>query len=227
MTQQSRKANVEKRKPKGEIKFQVSLNDEQKEAKKLILENPITVLKGMAGSGKTLVAAQAGLDMLFKREVERIVVTRPMVSSSTDIGTLPGGMDLKCHPWLMPIYSNLYSLYHKDKIDEMLMEGVIEILPLQFMRGRTLTNSFIIVDECQNLTNSETQMTIGRLGKNSRMVFTGDTSQIDLKNKKDSGIEFFKILEVRTNCIKIFNLKENHRHSAVKDILNVYKEYDM
>ena len=217
-------SNLEKRKPKGDIKFQISLNDEQKEAKKIILENTVTVIKGMAGSGKTLVAAQCALDLLFKREIERIVIARPMVAR-TDMGALPGSAEDKLHPWLIPIYANLYLLYNKMSIDKLIQEGVIEILPFQFMRGRTLTDSFVIIDEAQNITHEEMEMVIGRLGKESKMVFCGDNSQIDLKNKKDSGLDFLKTIEGRVPGLKNVVLLQNHRHPIVKDILSVYKEY--
>jgi phosphate starvation-inducible PhoH-like protein len=219
-----KKANVEKRKPKGDIKFQISLNEEQKAAKQEIINNTVTVIRGMAGSGKTLVAAQCALDMLFKREVERIVIARPMVAR-TDMGALPGSADEKLHPWLIPIYANLYILYNKMSIDKLVEEGIIEILPFQFMRGRTLTNSFVIIDEAQNITHEEMEMVIGRLGKESKMVLCGDTSQIDLRNKKDSGLDFLKNIEQRVNGLKNVILLQNHRHPIVKDILEVYKEY--
>lgn len=219
-----KKSNQEKRKPKGEVKFQISLNEEQKLAKQIILENAVTVIKGMAGSGKTLVAAQTGLDMLFKREVERIVIARPMVAR-TDMGALPGSAEDKLHPWLIPIYANLYLLYNKMSIDKLVEEGVIEILPFQFMRGRTLTDSFVIIDEAQNITHEEMEMVIGRLGKESKMVFCGDNSQIDLKNKKDSGLDFLKTIEGRVNGLKNVVLLQNHRHPIVKEILEVYKDY--
>lgn len=219
-----KKNNLEKRKPKGEIKFQISLNDEQKVAKQVMMENTITVIKGMAGSGKTLVAAQCALDMLFKRQVERIVIARPMVAR-TDMGALPGSAEDKLHPWLVPIYANLYILYNKISIDKLVEEGVIEVLPFQFMRGRTLTDSFVIIDEAQNITNEEMEMVIGRLGKESKMVFCGDTSQIDLRNKKDSGLDFLKTIEGKVNGLKNVVLLQNHRHPIVKDILEIYKEY--
>ena len=107
----------EKRKPKGDIKFKLSLNEEQKEAKQVILDNPVVLLKGMAGSGKTLLACQIALDMVFKREMEKIVITRPTVAKE-DIGFLPGDLKEKMDPWLAPIYSNLYLLYDKEKIDK-------------------------------------------------------------------------------------------------------------
>lgn len=223
-TPEVKKSNLDKRKPKGEIKFQLSLNEEQKAAKQHILENTLTVVKGMAGSGKTLVAAQCALDMLFKREVEKIIIARPMVAK-TDMGALPGNEKDKLHPWLIPIYANLYLLYNKQSVDKLVAEDIIEILPFQFMRGRTLTNSFVIVDEAQNITHEEMEMVIGRLGRGSKMVLCGDQAQIDLRNKKDSGLEFLRKIEGRVPGLKNVTLLENHRHPIVKEILEVYKEF--
>ena len=215
---------VEKRKPKNPIKFNIQLNEEQKIAKSIIIENPITVIKGMAGSGKTLVAAQAALDMLFNKDVERIVITRPTVSKE-DIGFLPGDIKEKMDPWLAPIYHNLYMLYDKAKIDRDLENGKIEIVPFAFMRGRTFPNSIVIVDECQNITHSQTEMMLGRLGKGGKMIFCGDLSQVDLKSKKDSGISFFIRLEERIKGVRIITLKKNHRHEIVEEILKTYDEF--
>jgi phosphate starvation-inducible PhoH-like protein len=111
-----------KKKPKNPIKFKLELNEEQKEAKQTILDNPVTLLKGMAGSGKTLLACQIALDLVFKRELDKIVITRPTVSKE-DIGFLPGDLKEKMDPWLAPIYSNLYLLYDKEKIDKMVTEN--------------------------------------------------------------------------------------------------------
>ena len=192
-TPEAQEVFKEKRKPKGPIKFKLSLNEEQKEAKELILQTPITLVKGMAGSGKTLLACQIALDLVFRKELDKLIITRPTVSKE-DIGFLPGGISEKMDPWLAPIYSNLYLLYDKVKIDKMITDGVIEIVPFAFMRGRTFPNSFIIVDECQNMTLSQTEMMIGRLGKGGKMVFCGDGAQIDLNSKRSSGISFFNIL---------------------------------
>ena len=131
-----------KRRPKKPIKFNVHLNDEQKQAKALILDNPITALKGMAGSGKTLVATQGALDLLFTKQVDKIIITRPTVSKE-DIGFLPGDIREKMDPWLAPIYHNLYMLYNKEKVDKELENGNIEIVPFAFMRGRTFVDSFV------------------------------------------------------------------------------------
>ena len=214
----------EKRKPKGEIKFRLSLNEEQKEAKQIILNNPVTLIKGMAGSGKTLLACQIALDMVFKKEMDKIVITRPTVSKE-EIGFLPGDLKEKMDPWLAPIYSNLYLLYDKDKIDKMVQENQIEIVPFAFMRGRTFPNCFVIVDECQNITGPQTEMMLGRLGRGGKIVFCGDLAQVDLKSKKDSGIGFFPRLEERIKGVRIITLKKNHRHEIVEEILKVYDEF--
>jgi phosphate starvation-inducible PhoH-like protein len=178
----------------------------------------------MAGSGKTLLACQIALDMTFKREIEKIIITRPTVSKE-EIGFLPGDLKEKMDPWLAPIYSNLYLLYDKEKIDKMVQENQIEIVPFAFMRGRTFPNSIVIVDECQNITNQQTEMMLGRLGKGGKIIFCGDLSQVDLKSKKDSGISFFARLEERIKGVKIITLKKNHRHEIVEEILKTYEDY--
>jgi phosphate starvation-inducible protein PhoH and related proteins len=215
---------AEKRKPKGPIKFKITLNEEQKEAKSIILQNPVNVLRGSAGSGKTLLAVQIALDLLFSREIERIVITRPTVAKE-DIGFLPGDLKEKMDPWLAPIYSNLYMLYDKAKINALLQEGLIEILPFPFMRGRTLVNACVIVDEAQNVTQSQMEMVLGRLGTGSKIMICGDTSQIDLKNKKESGLDFTNTLASRIQGVKVIILKQNHRHPIVPEILEIYREY--
>ncbi len=217
-------SSAAKRKPKGPIKFNIQLNEEQKEAKDEILANDITVLRGQAGSGKTLVACQVALDMLFKREIEKIVITRPTVAKE-EIGFLPGNMKDKLDPWLAPIYANLYILYNREKIDKLLEEGIIEILPFAFMRGRTLMETFVIVDEAQNVTHTQMEMVIGRLGIDSKMVICGDVSQIDLKSKKESGFGFLNTIAASVKGFTIFTLKQNHRHKIVPEILEIYKNY--
>lgn len=213
-----------KRRPKNPIKFQLQLNEEQKEAKAVILENPITVLKGMAGSGKTLVAAQVALDLLFTRQVERVVITRPTVSKE-EIGFLPGDIKEKMDPWLAPIYHNLYALYRKEKVDKEIEEGSIEIVPFSFIRGRTFVNSFVIVDEAQNVTHEQMEAVIGRLGKGSKMVICGDAAQNDLKERRTSGFSFLSRLEEQVKGFKVVTLKTNHRHEIVEHILNVYRDF--
>jgi phosphate starvation-inducible PhoH-like protein len=218
--------NSQKRKPKNDIKFNISLNEEQKAAKADILSHTVSLLKGQAGSGKTLLACQIALDMFFNRQIEKIIITRPNVASADEIGFLPGSMKEKMDPWLAPIYANLYMLYSKQTIDKMVENQEIEIVPFAFVRGRTFVNAVVIVDEAQNVNSNQTEMIVGRLGLDSKMIFCGDTSQIDLRNKKESGIDFFKILESRVSGVKVIVLQQNHRHPIVPEILNVYKEYD-
>jgi len=213
-----------KRRPKNPIKFNIQLNEEQKNAKEIILANPVTVLKGMAGSGKTLVAVQTALDLLFTKQIEKIIITRPTVAKE-DIGFLPGDIKEKMDPWLAPIYHNLYLLYDKVKIDKEVEEGRIEILPFAFMRGRTFVNAFVIVDEAQNVTHTQMEMVLGRLGKGSWMAICGDLAQVDLKNKKETGFSFLSRLEEQVKGVRVVVLKKNHRHPIVEPILEVYQTF--
>ena len=214
----------QKRRPKKPIKFNVQLNDEQKLAKAKIIESPITVVKGMAGSGKTLVATQVALDMLFTKQVEKVVITRPTVSKE-DIGFLPGDIREKMDPWLAPIYHNLHMLYNKEKIQKLLDDEIIEIVPFAFLRGRTFLNSFVIVDEAQNVTHTQMETVIGRLGKGSKMVICGDMAQIDLKDKRETGFSFLSRIEENVEGFKTASLETNHRHEIVAPVLRVYNTF--
>jgi len=215
---------VQKRRPKRPIKFNVQLNEEQKQAKALIIDNPITMLKGMAGSGKTLVGTQVALDMLFTGQVEKIIITRPTVAKE-EIGFLPGDIREKMDPWLAPIYHNLFMLYSEEKVRKEMDNGRIEIVPFAFMRGRTFVNSFVIVDEAQNVTHSQMETVIGRLGRGSKMVICGDMAQIDLKDKRETGFSFLARLEENVSGFKTASLEYNHRHEIVAPILEVYKTF--
>jgi phosphate starvation-inducible PhoH-like protein len=214
-----------KRKPKNPITFKVQLNDEQKDAKQVIIDNPITVLTGAAGSGKTLLACQVALDQLFTREVEKIIITRPLVTQES-MGFLPGDIAEKMDPWLQPIYQNFYALYGKEKVDKEMAEGNIQILPMGYIRGITFVNTFVVADEVQNLNHSQMESLLGRLGKGSKMVLCGDVSQIDLRDKKQSGLAFLRRVEEEVKGFKIVTLKKNHRHEIVQPILEVYKIYE-
>jgi len=214
-----------KRKPKGQIKFQITLSDEQKQAKAQILENTITVLKGSAGSGKSMVAAQVALDLLFRRDIQKIVLTRPAVTSGEDIGFLPGDKDAKLAPYTAAIYDNMYRIYKKDIIDKHISEGNIEVIPLAFMRGRNLSDCLVVVDEAQNITHRQMELMLGRLCHGSKMILCGDTAQIDLKDKKQSGFDFVVKQLSTIPGFGVVNLKTNHRHEIVEPILKVYSDY--
>lgn len=216
---------LETKKIKNPIRFHIQLNEEQKEAKQIILDNTITVLKGQAGSSKTLLACNVALDLLFKKEVEKIYIARPFVYAEKEqLGILPGGVQDKLIGITTPIIENMYTLYNKEKIDKLLQEGKINILPLAFMRGMTLNNAVVILDEFQNATLSQTYTALSRLGKGSKIVVTGDMAQCDLPKKTDSGFDFFKKLE-QDGVVKIVHLKSNHRHDLVDQISKLYFEY--
>ena len=213
----------EKSRNRGPIKFQLQLNEEQKAAKEVILANTVTVLSGAAGSGKTLLACQVALDLLFKKQVKQIVITRPTVSKE-EIGFLPGDLNQKMEPWMQPIYANFYQLYNKEKIDKIIKDGQVEIVPLAFMRGRTFLDSVVIVDEAQNCTNENMNMIISRLGLRSKMIICGDTSQVDLKTKGDSGFKFLQTIANKVKDMDSVVLKTNHRHPVVEDVLYHYEQ---
>jgi phosphate starvation-inducible PhoH-like protein len=215
-----------KRRPKNEIRFQVQLNEEQKEAKSIILNSKITVLRGQAGSGKSLIAAQVALDLLFRKEVERIILTRPAVTSGEDIGFLPGSKEDKLAPYTAAIYDNMYRLYNKEKIDKELAEGNIEVIPLAFMRGRNLSNCCVVVDEGQNITSQQMQLVLGRICSGTTMIICGDSAQIDLKDKKQSGFNFICTNFKEVPGFAVITLKTNHRDPIVEHILEIYKAHD-
>jgi len=215
-----------KRRPKNDIKFQVQLNEEQKEAKLVILSNKITVLRGQAGSGKSLVAAQVALDLLFRKEVERVILTRPAVTSGEDIGYLPGSKDDKLAPYTAAIYDNMYRLYNREKIDKEVTEANIEVIPLAFMRGRNLSNCCVVVDESQNITHRQMELLLGRMCQGSKMIICGDTAQIDLKDKKLSGFNFICTNFKEVPGFAVVTLKTNHRDPIVEQILEIYKAHD-
>ena len=208
------------------IKYGISLNTEQAEGKGLILENKISYISSKSGSGKTLLACQVALDLLFKKKVEKIVITRPTVTAGSDIGYLPGDMKEKLDPYLQAIYQNFYLLYNKEKIDKLLGDGTIEIIPFCFMRGRTFLNSLVIVDEIQNCKVMETKMVLERVGRESKMILCGDKDQIDLPKNIQSGVEFLDYINDAgiKNFVKI-ELKTNHRDPIVDDILNLYESF--
>ncbi len=215
-----------KRKPKNPIKFSVQLNEEQKQAKEVILNSKITVIKGQAGSGKSLVAAQVALDLLFRREVERVILTRPAVTSGEEIGFLPGSKEDKLAPYTAAIYDNMYRLYNKEKIDKCVTDGQIEVIPLAFMRGRNLTNCCVVVDEGQNITHRQMELLLGRICNGTKMIICGDIQQIDLRDKKLSGFNFISTNFKEVDGFSVVTLKTNHRDPIVEQILEIYKAHD-
>jgi len=211
----------EKKVIKNPIKFKVNLNEEQKEAKQKILDNTITLLAGQAGSGKTLLACQIALDGLIRKLYEKIIITRPTVSKE-EIGFLPGDLREKMDPWVQPIYQNLYILYDKEKVNKFIEDGKIEIVPVSFMRGRTFVDSCVIVDEAQNVTHEQMEMIVTRLGLRSKMIICGDTHQIDLKKKEDSGFKYLYTASRKIKNLEALTLTSNHRNEIVEDLRDYY-----
>jgi phosphate starvation-inducible PhoH-like protein len=187
-------------------------------------ETSIVFAIGPAGTGKTMLAVQHGIKLYQEGVVDKIIVTRPAVSVDEDLGFLPGDLNEKMAPWTRPIFDVLGEYYKQSDIAEMLKEGVIEISPLAYMRGRTFKNAYIIADECQNTTVNQMKMLLTRLGEGSKMVVTGDLAQADRMN--DNGLIDFCNLLAGKNLKHIdiveFDHKDIERHHAVKEILSIY-----
>jgi len=221
--------NTSKIKPKTKPQFDIQLNEEQKEAKKIILENDIIVLFGKPGSGKTILSVQIALDSFFSKDIDKIYITRPTVSKE-DIGFLPGSLEEKMDPWLAPIYDNFDKCYgstagKKQTIKNMIEKNEIIISPLSFMRGITVSNSIMLVDECQNITIEQAMMIVGRIGIGSKIIFCGDYRQIDLKNKNDSGLEFLLECGEGIDGFTSIELQSNHRHPILDKFMVKFDEY--
>ena len=180
---------------------------------------------GPAGTGKTYMAVAKAVESLKKREIERIVLSRPAVEAGERLGFLPGDMKEKVDPYLRPLYDALYDMMPADKVERMLVSGEIEIAPLAFMRGRTLSGSYVIIDEAQNTTPVQMKMVLTRLGQDSRMVITGDLSQIDLPDGQPSGLAdaVGRLDQVDGVGIKHLSGKDVVRHPVVARILQAYE----
>lgn len=206
---------------KGEIKYNVELNEEQKEAKRLIRENQIVVITGRAGCGKSLVSAQVALDFVFKKECENIYVTRAAVEVGHSLGFLPGSLNEKFDPYLEAFQENLIKCYNKEKIAQLILDKRVQALPVQFIRGKTV-DDILIVEEAQNLTKAEMLAILTRLGKNGKIVVNGDNEQTDIKNRTGeiNGLSYIIELSKKIEEIKWIKLKENHRSDLVGKILD-------
>ena len=198
----------------------------QKEYVKALKTSQITMSLGPAGTGKTYLAVAVALTMLLEKKVERIILSRPAVEAGERLGFLPGDLKEKIDPYLRPLYDSLHDLIDYEKIERKIEIGEIEIAPLAFMRGRTLKNSFAILDEAQNATPTQIKMFLTRIGENSKLVVNGDPSQIDLPNKNQSGlIESQKILK-NIKEISIINFEKDDviRHPLVTKIVEAYQK---
>ena len=207
----------EKKVLKGEIKYKVVLNEEQKEAKRLIRENQIVVITGRAGCGKSLVSAVTALDFLFKKECEQILVTRAAVEVGHSLGFLPGSLNEKFAPYLEAFQENLIKCYDKVKVEELITSKKVNALPVQFIRGKTV-DDVLIVEEAQNLTKAEMLAICTRLGKHGRIIINGDNEQKDIKDGYN-GLSYIIELSKKIPEIKWIKLKHNHRSDVVGKIL--------
>ena len=198
----------------------------QKEYVKSLKTNQIVISLGPAGTGKTYLAVAVALSMLLEKKVERIILSRPAVEAGERLGFLPGDMKDKIDPYLRPLYDSLYDLLDYDKIQRKIESGSIEIAPLAFMRGRTLKNSFAILDEAQNATETQIKMFLTRIGQNSKLVVNGDPSQIDLPNKNQSGlVKSQNILkDIKEISVVNFDHQDVMRHPLVTKVVEAYQK---
>ncbi|MBQ8293274.1 MAG: PhoH family protein [Bacilli bacterium] len=203
-------------------------NLSQKHYFNVLKEKDIIFAVGSAGTGKTYLAVAFAVSQLKKNIINKIIITRPAVEAGEKLGFLPGDLKEKVDPYLVPIYDAIYEFLGKESADKLIERGIIEIAPLAYMRGRTLDNAFIILDEAQNTTRNQMKMFLTRLGFNSKMVITGDVTQIDLPHKNMSGlIEATKILKDEKGIeIIAFDKDDVMRHPLVSRIIEKYEEFE-
>ena len=192
-----------------------------------LTNNDITMALGPAGTGKSFLAVSVAMMMLFEKKVEKVILSRPAVEAGEKLGFLPGDMKEKVDPYLRPLYDALYDLFGFEKINKKIESGEIEIAPLAFMRGRTLKNSFAILDEAQNATLTQIKMFLTRIGENSKIVVNGDPTQVDLINKSQSGLIKAKKILNKVKEIKLieFDHKDVVRHPLVTKIIQAFNKH--
>jgi phosphate starvation-inducible PhoH-like protein len=203
---------------KNEIKYQVELNAEQKEAKRLIIDNQIVIVTGRAGSGKSLVSAVTALDFLFKKQCDKIYVTRATIEVGNSLGFLPGSLDEKFNPYLEAFMENLTKCYDSVKVGDMIKDQKIVAYPVQFIRGKTI-DDVLVVEEAQNLSKAQMLAILTRLGKYGKIIINGDNEQKDIKDEYN-GLSYAIELSKKIDEIKWIKLKENHRSDVVGKILD-------
>ena len=226
--------NEKNNKPKENIEYIIKTpkrsviprSERQKKYVRALKESDIIISAGPAGTGKTYLAVAVALTMLLEKKIERIILSRPAVEAGERLGFLPGDMREKVDPYLRPLYDSLYDLLDFEKIQKRIDIGDIEIAPVAFMRGRTLKNSFAILDEAQNATDTQIKMFLTRIGENSKIVINGDPSQVDLPNKSLSGLNRSKKLLGHLKEISVvdFDHTDVVRHPLVSKIVKAYSD---
>ncbi len=193
-----------------------------------IRDHDIVIGIGPAGTGKTYLAVAAAIDHLKKKHVARIILTRPAVEAGESLGFLPGDLYAKVNPYLRPLYDSLHDMMDYEEAARYLERGTIEVAPLAYMRGRTLNNSFIILDEGQNCTHAQMKMFLTRLGVSSKAVITGDVTQIDLPGGKKSGLVEAQMVLANIKGVRFVHFDDTDvvRHPLVMDIIRAYEKYD-
>jgi len=193
-----------------------------------VSDNDLVFALGPAGTGKTYISVALAVKALKNKQVKKIIITRPAVEAGETLGFLPGDLKEKLDPYLRPIYDALFDMVPSEKLRYYMENNVIEIAPLAYMRGRTLNNAFILLDEAQNTTPSQIKMFLTRMGPNSKVIVTGDTSQIDLPKKQKSGlVESTRILkDVKGIGFIELTGKDVIRHKIVKDIITAYEDHE-
>jgi phosphate starvation-inducible PhoH-like protein len=206
------------RERKNEIKYNVTLNEEQKLAKQLIINNQIVIVTGRAGSGKSLVCAQAALDFLMKKQCNHIYVTRATIEVGGSLGFLPGDLEDKFNPYLEAFQENLEKCYDKVKIQELVKGKKVVAYPVQFIRGKTI-DDVLVVEEAQNLSKGEMLAILTRLGKTGKIIINGDNEQKDIKESY-TGLSYAIDISKKIEGIEWIKLKANHRSDLVGKILD-------
>ncbi|MEO1523433.1 MAG: PhoH family protein [Cyanobacteria bacterium J06633_2] len=198
----------------------------QKRYVSAIKSHDLTFCIGPAGTGKTFLAAIVAVQALLKNEVERLILTRPAVEAGEKLGFLPGDLQQKVNPYLRPLYDAIYEILDAEKIPTYIEKGIIEVAPLAYMRGRTLNDAFIILDEAQNTTSAQMKMVLTRLGSRSRMVVTGDVTQTDLPSYQESGLAMAERILKNVKGIAFCELTKSDvvRHPLVQRIVEAYEK---
>ena len=208
-------------------KISAKTNNQKKIHEQLMVNDMIFVV-GPAGTGKTYTSVALAVNSLKNKEVKKIILTRPAVESGENLGYLPGDLKDKIDPYMQPIYDSLQDMIPKSKLNDFIENGIIQISPLAFMRGRTLDNAFVILDEAQNTTHAQMKMFLTRMGKNAKFIITGDPGQVDLPRKTISGLQDAVKLLKNIEGISVLNLDDSDviRHELVKKVINAYKKIE-